>query len=93
MSEVLEPKFDHQQALPYGGEAGVVRSPKYGNVSHSDMLRFIQTRRAGRAVHSDGFLSVSGLVEAAYECPSCLFNGLIADTKCAKCGRPLDGEI
>jgi hypothetical protein len=88
VNEILEPKFDDQQALPYGGESGVTYSQKYGEVPHKDMLSFIRERRAGRAVHSDGFLALGGMVEAAYEC-ECGFNGLFLDVKCARCGKEL----
>ena len=89
MSEILAPQFDEPLALPYGGEAGVTRSKKHGLIEHRHMLEFIRSRRAGRAVHSDGFLSLGGMTEPAYVC-ECGFNGLILDVKCARCGKALD---
>lgn len=87
-AEVLEAKSGGQEAIPYGGDSGVVMTQKHGAIPHKDMLSFIQTRRAGRAVHSDGFLSVSGMTEPMYVC-ECGFNGLILDVKCARCGKAL----
>ena len=89
MEDILTPKFDDPQALPYGGESGVSRSPRHGAIEHRHMLDFIRTRRAGRAVHSDGFLSLAGMVEPAYVC-ACGFHGLIMDVKCARCGVSLE---
>jgi hypothetical protein len=86
--EKLEPKFDNQQALPYGGEVGVTYSKKYGQIPHKDMLSFMREKRVGRAVHSDGFLALGGLVEPAYTC-ECGFNGMFLDVKCARCGKDL----
>lgn len=87
MQEVLEPKFDGQQALPYGGESGKTRGKK-GWYKDSDVLALMRQRRAGQAVHSDGFLSFAGMVTPAYQC-SCGFNGMFEDVKCARCGRVL----
>jgi len=86
--EKLEPQFDNQQALAYGGEAGVTYSKKYGRVAHKDILGLMREKRIGRAVHSDGFLALSGMVEPAYEC-ECGFNGIFMDVKCARCGKEI----
>jgi len=85
VAEVLEPTIDHPQALPYGGESGVVRG-KGGSYKHSDVLEFMRRRRAGLAVHSDGFLSFGGLMSPAYEC-ECGFSGMFESETCARCGK------
>lgn len=86
--EVLEPKFNDPLALPYGGESGVVESQR-GLLKHSDILSFMREKRAARACHSDGFLSLGGMTESAYECESCGFNGLIEADVCIRCGSPV----
>ena len=88
MGEVLEPQFEHPQALPYGGESGVVRGNK-GLYKHSDVLGFMRTRRAAQSVHSDGFLALSGLVTPAYEC-ECGFSGMFESETCVRCGRKVN---
>jgi hypothetical protein len=87
VKEILEPKFDNQQALPYGGESGRTRGAK-GLYNDSDVLSFMRTRRAGQNVPSSGVLYLAGKVEAAYEC-SCGFRGVFIDTHCARCGKEL----
>jgi hypothetical protein len=87
MIEVLEPKFDNQQALPYGGESGRTRGQK-GVYNDSDVLSLMRTTKVGRAVHSNGFLSFGGVVEAAYEC-SCGFRGLFLSETCSRCNSPV----
>ena len=83
----LEPKFDNQQALPYGGESGKTRG-RNGLYNDSDVLSFMRTRRAGQNIHSNGFLSFGGVIEAAYEC-DCGFRGMFASERCVKCGKEL----
>jgi hypothetical protein len=85
--EVLEPKFNNQQALPYGGESGKTVGKK-GIYNDSDVLSFMRTRRAGQNIHSDGFLSFGGVIEAAYEC-ECGFRGMFASERCIKCNSPV----
>ena len=87
MIEILEPQFDNQQALPYGGESGVTYGHK-GMYQDRDVLALMRQRRAGQAVHSNGFLSFGGVVEAAYEC-ECGFRGMFASETCAKCNSPI----
>jgi hypothetical protein len=87
MIEVLEPKFDNQQALPYGGEEGQTLGKK-GWYKDSDVLSFVRTRRAAQAVHSNGFLSFGGVVEAAYEC-ECGFRGMFLSETCSRCNSPV----
>lgn len=55
---------------------------------HRDMLNEIRTRRDGRRVHSDGFLSLSQVAKPAYECPDCGFSSFFAaeDAICHRCG-------
>ena len=85
MGEILAPQFDNPQALPYGGESGVVRGFG-GEYRHSDVLGVMRRSRPGMSVHSDGFLSFGGMVEAVYEC-GCGFRGMIWDGgKCSRCG-------
>lgn len=87
IDSLLTPQFDDPQALPYGGESGVVRGKK-GTYKHSDVLAFMRSRRAAQAVHSDGFLSLSGTVTPAYEC-ECGFRGMFESETCARCGKPV----
>ena len=86
-TEILEPKIDGQQALPYGGESGKTWGKK-GLYSDSDVLALMRQKRAGQNVHSDGFLSFAGIVAPAYSC-ECGFNGMFEDSVCARCGRAL----
>jgi hypothetical protein len=60
-------------------------------VRDADMLEFVRTNRVGRECHSDGFLSVSGMVEPAYEC-ECGFRGLFVSETCARCQKTLRRE-
>lgn len=53
MGVVLEPKFDNQQALPYGEEL----APK----EHRDFLQYLRTPKVSSGRSSDGFLTFSGL--------------------------------
>jgi hypothetical protein len=87
VTEILEPKIDGQQALPYGGESGKTLGAR-GWYEDKDVLALMRKRSQGQAVHSDGFLSFAGMVEPAYEC-ECGFNGIFSDVKCAKCGKAL----
>ena len=81
ISQIIEPQIDEQQALPYGEEL----APK----GHKDFLEWVRTPRPGRAVHSDGFLALSGLVKPAYECPSCGFSGVFVSERCTRCNAIL----
>lgn len=85
ITEVLEGK-GYTQALPYGGESGLTRGKK-GWYRDEDVLGFMRTRREGRAVHSDGFLSFGGMT--GFECECGASNLILDEGRCPKCGKDL----
>lgn len=57
-------------------------------VKKSEWLEHLRSPKKGQHIYRNGFLSLSGLVEAAYEC-SCGFRGIFESNICHKCGKTL----
>jgi hypothetical protein len=79
-SEKIEPKFDNSECRPYGED----RIPK----AHRDMLEYVRSTKRATVQYRDGFLALSDITEASYEC-GCGFRGLFEDIRCARCGEGL----
>ena len=66
-------------------------SKKKGKYKDSEFLEYLRSPKSNRReVHSSFFLSIGGVVEAAYECPKCGFHGFFESEVCAKCGERLE---
>jgi hypothetical protein len=75
MEVVLEPKFDHQQALPYGEEVASKRD--------RDFLEYVRRPKRATVVNSDGFLSLSHI---DFDNGDCHRGHPVVGGRCVNCG-------